>query len=47
MKNALEKLKKRITEAEKLMNWKTEWWESQIQNWIKKKERIDNSLRDW
>ena len=39
MKNTLEGINSRITEAEEqIMTWKTEWWNSLLQNRIKKKE---------
>ena len=39
MKNTLEGINSRITEAEEWkVTWKTEWWNSLLQNRIKKKE---------
>ena len=38
MKNTLEGINSRITEAEeRIVTWKTEWWNSLLQNRIKKK----------
>ena len=39
MKNTLEGINSRITEAEeRIMTWKTEWWNSLLWNRIKKKK---------
>ena len=38
MKNTLEGINSRITEAEPISNWKRDWWKLLPRNRIKKKE---------